>query len=466
MIHLILLVILEASAVYCAWTAVTSSRTSQGSLAWVIFLLAAPYVAVPVYLFLGHHRFKGYVLARGVSEQVTAGIDDHGEEHKPTQPPLIDPRPFEEISGLPITQGNDIDLLIDGAATFDAIFAAINGAQHYVLVQFYIVKNDELGNALKDHLIAAAKRGVEVRFLVDPVGSHSLPNTFFEDLRDAGVQVADPKDMRGPRFRFQLNFRNHRKTVIVDGDVAFTGGLNVGDEYMGRDPKFGPWRDTHARLRGPIVTKLQLVFAEDWHWATEDSNFEHLNWDAPRAEANKTALIVPTGPADDMETGQMFFFAAIAAAKQRVWIASPYFVPDSDILTALKHAALRGIEVRILLPDRIDHRIPWLAAFAYFDELRDVGVEIHRYTDGFMHQKTILVDQCFMGVGTSNLDNRSFRLNFETMAVFFDDAAAAKTEAMLTRDFEAAYLLDKSLKEQPLKIRIGAPIARLFSPLL
>ena len=179
-----------------------------------------------------------------------------------------------------------------------------------------------------------------------------------------------------------------------------------------------------------------------------------------------TAMIMPTGPGDEMETGALFFFSAIVAAKRRLWIASPYFVPDTDVLTALKHAALRGVDVRILVPEVIDHTIPWLAAFAYFDEIRAAGVEVWRYDSGFMHQKVVLVDDDLAAIGTTNMDNRSFRLNFEAMAVFFDGRAAAATEAMLEADFARSFRLDKTLFEQPAKVRYGAPIARLFSPVL
>ena len=167
-----------------------------------------------------------------------------------------------------------------------------------------------------------------------------------------------------------------------------------------------------------------------------------------------------------METGALFFFSAISAATNRVWIASPYFVPDTDVLTALKHAALRGLDVRILVPEVIDHKIPWLAAFAYFDEIRAAGVQVWRYQPGFMHQKVVLVDDDFAAIGTTNLDNRSFRLNFEAMAAFFDPRPAAATTKMLEEDFERALLLGKMLNEQPWRIRVGAPVARLFAPVL
>ncbi|MGB1388996.1 MAG: cardiolipin synthase, partial [Paracoccaceae bacterium] len=366
----------------------------------------------------------------------------------------------------PVVGGNDMVLLVDGPATFDAIFAAVDAAQDYVLVQFYIVRDDPTGRALLDRLVAAARRGVTVRFVCDPMGSVKLSTQYLDDLRAAGVQVIDPSEMRGPKTRFQLNFRNHRKTVIVDGVVGFTGGLNVGEEYMGRDPAFGHWRDTHVRLQGPIVSQLQLIFAEDWHWATEKALNGELNWDSGRTEADMPALIVATGPGDSMETGALFFFSAIANATKRIWIASPYFVPDRDVLTALKHAALEGLDVRILLPEVADHRVPWLAAFAFFDEIREAGVQVWRYNDGFMHQKAIVVDDAFAAVGTTNLDNRSFRLNFEAMAAFFDPRAASAVEQMLAADFTRAYQLEKPLAAQPRMVRFGAPVSRLFAPIL
>ncbi len=462
----IVLVVLEVVAVWFAWRAIKYSRTSQGAVGWTVFLIAAPYLGVPAYLFLGHHKFQHYLTARRDSEEISERIQEAGAALKPETPPAFPANAMQEISDLHVARGNDMTLLIDGDTTFNAIFAAIDAAQSYVLVQFYIIHADGLGGRLSDHLIAAAKRGITVRVMYDPVGSIKLPHGYRQKLRDAGVHIVEPAQMRVPKNRFQLNFRNHRKTVVVDGTVGFTGGLNVGDEYLGLDPKFGNWRDTHVQLEGPIVSQLQLIFAEDWHWTTEENLIDQLNWEAGLAEANMSGLIVPTGPGDDLETGAMFFFSAIASAKKRVWIASPYFVPDVHVLTAIKHAALQGVDVRILVPDAIDHKIVWLAAFAYFDEVREAGAQIWRYTDGFMHQKAVLVDDTMAAVGTTNLDNRSFMLNFETMAVLFDNRAAADLASMFEADFERSFLLEKTLQEQPKRIRIGAPITRLFSPLL
>jgi len=460
------LLALEITAIWFAWRAISSARTSQGAVGWVVFLVAAPYLGVPLYLFLGHYKYKHYLIARRDSERIVDGVKAFKNANMPESKPHFPIEAFEKISDFPAVRGNNMTLLVDGHATFAAIFAAIEQAENYILLQFYIIRDDVLGRELQDRLIGAAARGVTVRVMFDAVGSNKLPRAYHQRLRDAGVQALDPKTIRGPRHRFQINLRNHRKTVVIDGKVGFTGGLNVGDEYMGRNPAFGNWRDTHVELRGPVVSQLQLVFTEDWHWATSEELVEHLNWDAPHARQDMTGLIVPTGPGDAMETGALFFFAAISAAEHRVWIASPYFVPDTDVLTALKHAALRGLDVRILVPEVVDHWLSWLAAFAYFDEVRAAGVQIYRYQPGFMHQKIVLVDDDFAAVGTSNLDNRSFRLNFEAMAAFFDPRPAAATTAMLENDFERATVLDKTLAEQPRAIRIGAPIARLFAPIL
>lgn len=462
----IAIIALEAVALYFSWGAITSARTSQGAIGWVVFLVAAPYLGVPLYLFLGHNKYKNYVVARRDSAQVIEGIRDFASDNAPQNPPGFASRPLELIAQLPVVRGNSMTLLVDGQATFDAIFAAINGAKTYVLVQFYIINDDRLGRALQDCLIDAAGRGVTVRVMFDAIGSAKLPTPYLQKLRDAGVHVVDPRKIPGPKTRFQLNFRNHRKTVVVDGVTGFTGGLNVGDEYMGRDPEFGDWRDTHVQIQGPVVSQLQLIFSEDWHWATDEILIDPLNWQAPHAAEDMTALIVPTGPGDEMETGAFFFFSAIVAAKKRIWIASPYFIPDQDILSALKHAAMRGVDVRILVPEVIDHKIPWLAAFAYFDEIRAAGVQVWRYDCGFMHQKVIVADDDFAAIGTTNMDNRSFRLNFESMAVFFDPRAAQQTADMLEQDFQRSFLLTRTLAEQPAKIRVGAQIARLFAPVL
>ena len=455
------------ASVFFAFRAAATARTAQGAVGWVVFLIALPFVAVPAYMVLGHHRLRGYIISRREARLVVEAIRDAAARHAPDPDRTrMDLKPFEYCANLPALRGNGATLLIDGSDAFDAMFQAIDAAQHYVLVQFYIIRNDALGRAFQTRLIAAAARGVRVRVMTDAIGSFGLPNRYVRTLRAAGVQVARRKRNRAPRFRFQINFRNHRKMVIVDGVHGFTGGLNVGDEYIGLNSYFGHWRDTHIAMRGPVVSQLQLIFVEDWHWLTGELPLADLNWRAPLDPADATGLIVATGPGDESEAGSLLFFSAIAEAKERLWIASPYFVPDTDVLAALRHAALRGVDVRLLVPHKVDHWMPWLAAWSYFDTILEAGVRVFRYTDGFMHQKVFVVDDRLAAVGSTNLDNRSFLLNFEAMALFFDAEIAGRIDEMLRRDFAHAYEMTDGIAAQSPFIRYAAPVARLVSPLL
>lgn len=463
----LLLVLLEALAVLLAFRAMSMSRTPQGAVAWVVFLIAAPYLAIVFYVFLGHSKISGYVLARRDIKRVLDGTLAARNAHPPKPDSLgVGYLGFEKIAATSVMSGNALDLLIDGQETFDALFEAIDAARSYILIQFYIVRDDQLGRQLKQHLVAASERGVSVRFLYDSIGCSRLAKSYVSDLRQAGIDMLDTNALRGPTKRFQINFRNHRKTLVVDGHVGFTGGLNAGDEYMGRDPSFGPWRDTHCRLRGPMVQQLQMAFCQDWHWATQDSLMDALNWEITAAPQNQDGLVLAAGPADVMDTGNLYFNTCITAARRRIWIASPYFVPDPDIITSLKIAALKGLDVQILVPAKPDHWITWLAAFAFFDELRDAGVVFWSYDQGFMHQKTVLIDDSIASVGTFNLDSRSCRLNFEATAIVFDADVARDFEIMFQDDFARAVQHTNPITSQPIWVRLLAPVARLFAPIL
>jgi cardiolipin synthase len=304
-----------------------------------------------------------------------------------------------------------------------------------------------------------------VYFLYDEVGSHDLGRAYLDTLRSAGVAVYDFHTRKGPRNRFQINFRNHRKVVVVDGAVAWIGGHNVGDEYLGKDPKFGHWRDTHVRLAGPAVVAAQLSFVEDWYWAA--NTVPELHWDPrPSAEDNVPVLIVPSGPADTLETAALMFTHALNSAGQRIWIASPYFVPDESVLMALQLAGLRGVDVRVLIPEKPDHLLVYLAAFSYFEDASRTGVRFYRYQSGFLHQKVMLVDDHVATVGTANFDNRSFRLNFEITAIVADDRFASEVARMLESDFaESRRMNPEDFSQRSWWFRLAVRLARLTSPI-
>lgn len=455
---------------FASVNAVMTARTSQGAIAWAVSLNTCPYVAVPAYWFLGRSRFHGYVTARRAGdvnvqqeiEHVLEKLNLYRVQEKDLTSAGV---AAEKLADLPHLGGNSVELLVDGEATFDNILQGIDAAKEYILFQFFIVKDDEIGRRVKDHLIAKAEEGVKVFFLYDEVGSHDLPDAYKDELRGAGVEVYDFHTQKGFRNRFQINFRNHRKVVVVDGKVAWVGGHNVGDEYLGKDPKFGHWRDTHVRIEGPAALAVQVSFVEDWYWAAEKT-IPEVVWDpTPAKDGDKRVLVVPTGPADKLESAALMFHHTINSAKERIWIASPYFVPDDAILSAIQLAGLRGVDVRILIPDMPDHLLVYLAAFSYFDDASETGARFFRYTDGFLHQKVMLIDDHLATVGTANFDNRSFRLNFEITSLVADEEFAAEIEKMFENDFaHAREMTEADVDDRSYWFTLGTRLARLTSP--
>jgi cardiolipin synthase len=338
-----------------------------------------------------------------------------------------------------------------------------------VLLQFYIVKDDTLGRKLQHKLIRKAQQKVRVYFLYDAIGSNALPGAYLLKLQQAGVETAAfSGGGRYGRHPFRVNFRNHRKIVVVDGLCAFVGGHNVGDEYLGlaADPELRPWRDTHVRVDGPAVLGVQLTFIEDWYWMTRE--ILPLRKDPVFAEgSDQRILVLPSGPADELDTCGLLFTELIHSARERIWIVTPYFVPDDPVVSALKIAALRGVDVRIMLPEKADHLVIYLAKFSYLEETLPCGIKFFSYQRGFLHNKVLLVDRQIAGVGTANLDNRSFRLNFEITLLFVHRQMVDDVERMLLRDFESCREMTLlEITQRSLWFKLATRIARLFSPIL
>lgn len=463
-----LLIAFEIVGILHMLHALMNVRTSQGTIAWVISLITVPFLAIPLYWLLGRTRFSNTVGGRRKKDERLAKLAEAMHLHlRQLEVEIPQDDAFERaarvLGGLPFTRGNQLELLIDGEETFDRIFRAIGEAKSYVCVNFFIVKNDKLGNRFQQALIERARAGVKVYFLFDEIGSHKLPRRFLKELREAGVECHSFGINRYWWSRFQLNFRNHRKIVVSDGKVALIGGLNVGDEYMGRDQRFGEWRDTHLEMRGPVVQAVQLVFLEDWFWAS--NQVPDLHWDTAPEAADQVAAVIPTGPADPGDSWQLIVAEAANSARKRLWIASPYFVPDEGVLTALQTAAIRGVDVRILLPERADHLLVWLSAFSYYEQSIPFGIRLFRYHKGFLHQKVMLIDSRLAAVGTANLDNRSFRLNFEITGFSTDSGFVYQVAEMLREDFKHAKMAKvDDFTGKPFLFRAACRAARLFAP--
>ncbi|MEZ6053705.1 MAG: cardiolipin synthase [Planctomycetaceae bacterium] len=464
-----IILIAHVLGVYSSFDALMATRTSQGAIAWIVSLNTFPLLAVPAYWVFGRDRFQGYVIAR-------AELDELSQREADNLRALVQPYVREvkqagsgglagqRLAEMPYLGENSVELLIDGDETFESILAGIDRAEQYILIQYYIVRDDELGRAVKDHLIAKAAEGVAIYFLYDEIGTRGL-DEYWKELKDAGVNVSAFQSTRGLTNRFQLNFRNHRKIVVVDGKTGWVGGLNVGDEYMGRDPKFPNWRDTHMTLTGPAVLELQLSFFEDWRWATDE--VLSVSWNPVAAEeGDATVLILPTGPADRLETCSLMYQQAIHSATERIWIASPYFVPDSAVISALHLAALRGVDVRIIIPEISDNFLVYYSAYAFVGDLLESDIKIYRYQPGFMHQKVFLVDDLLAAVGTANFDNRSFRLNFEVTALVSDEQFVSDVETMFETDFENSELMSvESVETKPLWFNAISRLSYLTAPI-
>jgi cardiolipin synthase A/B len=461
----------EILGIIAAVHAIMNVRTSQGAIAWAISLVTFPWLALILYAIFGRNKFKGYVLLRSSKDEAIHHVSED-IIRKATENRLIregiseSETALTRLADLPITRYNKSQLLVDGDETFRAIFQGIDSAKDYILVQFFIVKDDGLGRELQSRLIQKARENIRIYFLYDEIGCHKLPRRYIQEMENEGIVTSAFHTTKGKTNRFQLNFRNHRKIVVIDGKTAYVGGHNVGDEYVSKNPKFGAWRDTHVKVEGPIVKAIQFCFIEDWYWAK--TSIPDLNWEFRKAEnGSEETLMIASGPADALDTCGLMFVQAINAARERIWIASPYFVPDQQILSALKLAALRGVDVRILLPQKPDHRTVYLASFSYYQDTLPLGIKLYRYTAGFMHQKVFLVDSTCAAVGTANLDNRSFRLHFELTLLNYDSTFIEKVEDMLLKDFS----LSRAVKlaeytERSFFFKLAVRFTRLLEPVL
>jgi len=451
---------------------VLQRRSPASTMAWLLVLALLPIVGWVVYRLIGPQRLERRKMRRRVTRKLVEEAIGVLEEIE-CEAPM---RHREQLARVAISAGEapplraeSVDIYTEGEPKYRAVAEAIEAARHHVHLEYYIWENDRIGQRLRDQLIARARAGIEVRVLVDATGSLGARRGFFRPLADAGAKVAwfNPVSLLGMRRR-RADFRTHRKIVVCDGRVGFTGGMNVADaetaEFTGGDA----WRDTHVRFEGSAVRVLQRVFAEDWFYATAtEIPSGEAYFPLPTAAGGEVVQIVASGPDLDVFAIHKVFFAAINQATARVWVTTPYFVPDDAILSALVSAAMRGLDVRVIAPARGDSRLVDLAARSYFPDLLVAGARVFEYLPRFLHAKTFVIDDDVSIVGTANLDNRSFRLDFEVAAVLYGPETNAKLDAAFRADLEhCRELAPKAWMRQPFWTRLGQSGARLLSPLL
>lgn len=453
-------------------------KEPMAMLAWIFAIVTLPFVGSLLYGLMNStrvHRKAGrrrHRVAHLMSRlnQRAAGRVRGREDGQATDLPE-DLRAIEElgrrVAQMPATSGNAVGVYQEANATYAALEEAIRAARRHIHLEYYIWQSDETGRHFRDLLVEKARQGVECRLLLDAVGCWRLARRFTRPLTEAGGQVAFFMPLYPLRRRFSPHLRNHRKIVVIDGQVAFVGSQNIGDEYRGRLKRLSPWYDTHMRVRGAAALFLQQTFAEDWAFATHQSLTDDAYFPEPEYAGDSIVQVLPSGPDQDISPLGQLVFAAVSTADSSIRIATPYFVPNSALRMALIHACYRGVRVQLVLPTRSDSPLVLWAGRSFYAELLDAGVEIYEFDAGMLHSKVVTVDDRWCMLGTANMDVRSFRLNFEVTALVYDRDVAEELSVSIERHCRAARRIGpRDVWQRRLPLQLFEGVARLFAPLL
>lgn len=477
-ISLILVVIYLITVFSTATMVVREKRDPIKTTSWVLILILLPIAGLIFYIFFGqYHRKEKIFNRKGLRDLEQIENLSHSQVVKLHIQKLHHSQQIADNlniitlllnnSKALLTEFNEVEILQDGKEAFNSIIDVLNAAESTIHIEFYIVSDDKIGNRIKDILIKKAKEGIEVRLVFDDVGSWSLPKKYIKSLKDAGVAVYPFMEVKFPLFTSKVNYRNHRKIIVVDGKVGFVGGMNIADRYIDGSKELGPWRDTMIKLKGEAVNSLQVIFLVDWYFVTgQDISDRAKFFPKQEATSHHPIQITASGPDSDWASIMQAFFLAITKAKHHIYIASPYFVPNESILTALKTAALSGVDVRIMLPGKSDSTVVYWSSLSYVSELLEAGIKVYLYQNGFNHSKILMIDSSFASVGSANMDIRSFEDNFEIAAIIYDQQLTTFLENSFLNDLSKSKLITEeewSLRSH--KNNLKESVARLFSPL-
>lgn len=451
-------------------TIILQRRESGATLAWVMVIVLVPFLGLLAFWVMGttrlHLRRRKRRKAEAQLQPALGPIQSRLKNERNIEgipPSLL--KLVQRLDSVGPLSGNAVELMRNGKVVFDALEYAFDHATHHIHLIYYIWEPDYTGKRLLDALVRAAKRGVEVRLLVDDVGSKAAKPYFFEPLVMAGGQVARFLRVNLLSRRLNLNNRNHRKVVVVDGHTSFTGGMNVGDVYAGRGD---PWQDLHACIKGPVANDLQEIFAQDWFHATEENLVSERYFPLIPPQGTIRAQFLASGPADKRwQAIHTVLFSAMNMATRRIWIETPYFVPDRPIMLTLETAALRGVDVRLLLPGQSDHPLVLYAGRSFLDDLLVAGGRVFELHSAMPHGKSAIIDDNFCTVGSANMDQRSFRLNFEGNMFFYGPEVAARLEQDFLALCEGAHEIVRDDRRQLGKLQqLAEGAAHILAPLL
>ena len=449
---------------------VMDNRNPFKTLAWVLVLVFLPVIGLILYFFFGQDTRKERLISKKGFKRLTKypmmefQMQESFKASEEKQHQLI--RFFQRVNlALPF-EGNSMKIFQDGSSMLQALLATINSANHHINVEFYIFEDDAVGRLVKDSLIDKALEGVEIRVLYDDVGCWKVPHRFYDEMREAGIEVHGFLKVRFPRFTSKVNYRNHRKLVVIDGRIGFIGGMNLAERYLKGVP-WGIWKDIMMQVEGKAVYGLQMTFLTDWY-ATDHSLITSSSY-FPQMEDKGTSLmqVVTSDPVGEWKDIMQGLLIAITSAQKYVYIQSPYLLPTEPILLALKTAAAAGVDVRIMIPEKSDSRMVHWGTMSYLQELMETGIKIYMYQKGFLHSKLIVCDDCLSSVGSTNMDFRSFEHNFEANAFMYDRTSALKLKEIFLSDQKDAKLLHlKEWRMRPWSQKVKESVIRLFAPLL
>ena len=447
--------------------------------AWLLILYFLPILGFVFYLFAGTDFYKRRKFrTKEIEDHISEAIRE--QEHSIRTRELVKDAPELsgysdlvyynlESTGAVLTGDNVVDIFTDGNEKFEALITDMEAAEHFIHIQYYIIKNDVLFERIRRVLEQKVKEGVEVRILFDAMGCRSVSRRYWKKMKEAGIQTAEffPASLR--RMHLRINYRNHRKIAVIDGKKAYVGGFNIGKEYIGLDPKFGYWRDTHLRIRGSAVLALELRFIMDWNYTAKENLFqEEKYFKVPeKIYGDSLIQIIYSGPDTSLQNIRNNYLRLIAKAEKSIYIQTPYFIPDEAILNALIIAAHSGIEVNIMIPCKPDHPFVYWATYSYIGDMVHAGAKCYTYNNGFLHAKGVIVDEKVLCYGTANMDIRSFQLNFEVNAVIYDQEEAARMTEIFREDLKQCRQITKDFyNRRSLFIRIKEQFCRLLSPVL
>lgn len=465
-------------------------RDPKAVWTWLLALYFIPGFGILFYLLIGQdfHKSKMFRI-KNVEDKMRYSIESQEEmlrsfNHENLEDPLV--RDYGDLimynlktSGCVMTVHNELEIFTDGEAKFEDLRRSLRKARRFIHIQYYIIKNDELFDSIVPVLIDRVRNGVEVRILYDGMGGRFMPKKRWEELEKAGVKVGVFFPALLGRLNLRINYRNHRKIVVIDGNIGYVGGFNIGREYISRDPKFGYWRDTHLRITGDAAVGLQIRFALDWNYATHENLFTNMAYfEAEDRTKLENAIqsgeqrllaiqIVASGPDTLDRQVRNNYLELFHKARKNIYIQTPYFVPDDAILSALKIAARSGVDVRLMIPCKPDHPFVYWATYSYAGELLQAGARCYVYDNGFLHAKGVMVDGRVSCYGTANMDIRSFELNFEVNATIYDEDVTCELEEIFRNDlYHCREITPEIYEKRNLLIRIKEQGSRLLSPLL